>query len=79
MHDTDELATPSDRVVQLVRTKSEADVAAELKAKVAEAFKVVCAAMDEAASHGFAVRWAAFAPNMIGRHEVVDLHLIKRV
>lgn len=66
------------RVFALAPTRPDAEHAAELKAKIAEAMRPVCALMDEAAQAGFFVRWAGVNPGIYGRHEVQDLHLVKR-
>jgi hypothetical protein len=74
-------AEPSDdrsNIAQLVPTKPDADIAAELKAKIAEALKPVCALIDEAAAAGFLVNWTNIHPNAFGKREVIDLHLVKR-
>jgi hypothetical protein len=65
-------------VVQLVTTKSDAEIAAELKARLQEAFKPVLAIFDEAATHGLAIRWDAIKPvSPRYKHEVTGLNIIK--
>jgi hypothetical protein len=65
-------------VAQLVPTKSDADRAGDLKAQLHAAWLPILALMDEAAKAGFLVRWAAVQPNLFGKHELIDLHLVKR-
>ena len=64
--------------VRIVAGKSDADRAADLKQRGQIAFAAVLALMDEAASAGFLLRWGGIAPNAFGRHELVDLHLLKK-
>lgn len=68
----------SDAVAQLVTTKPEAEIAADLKRRIEEALKPVCELCDEAAHHGLMVQWDALAagpPTM--RHAVRGLRLVK--
>ena len=65
-------------VVQLVTTRSDTEIAAELKARLQEAFKPVLAIFDEAATHGLAIRWDAIKPvSPRYKHEVTGLNIIK--
>ena len=57
---------------------SEADRAADLKRRAAEALAPVLAIMDEAVRQGLMVRWANVGMNSFGMHEVIDLHIEKR-
>lgn len=68
----------SDEVVNLVPTKSDAEVAVELKQKMEEAMKPVCAIMDEAVAHKLVIRFQgimAGPPYM--RHQVIGLEVVK--
>lgn len=62
----------------LIPAKPDAERAAEFKARITEVLKPFLALMDEAAQAGFLVRWQGIAPGAFGRHEIVDLHLLKR-
>lgn len=66
------------RAIQLVTTKPEAELAADYKARAVEALRPMLSLMDEAAEDGFLIRWMALQPNAFGKHEAVDLHLVKR-
>lgn len=63
-------------VARLVPTKCEADIAADLKRRIDEAFGPVLALMDEAATHGFFVRWDGIVPKPpFLKHGLVNLRL----
>lgn len=58
--------------------KSEAELAAEFKARIAAAFVEVCSIMDEAASKGLLVRWDGVGPAApLFKHQVVGLRIEK--
>ena len=44
-------------VVQLVTTRSDAEIAADLKRRLLEVFKPVLEIFDEAATSGLAIQW----------------------
>lgn len=67
-----------DKTLRLVTNTPDTERATELKARLSEALKPVLHIMDEAAAYGFLVRWQAVGPGLFGRHEVIDLHLVKR-
>ena len=58
--------------------KSEAEIVADLKQRSEKAFKDLCLVMDDCARAGFALRWASVQSTIYLRHEVADLHLVKR-
>jgi hypothetical protein len=65
-------------VVQLVTTRSDAEIAADLKRRLLEAFKPVLEIFDEAATSGLAIQWdniKPIAPRY--KHEVNGLRIIK--
>jgi hypothetical protein len=66
-------------VVQLVPTKPEAEIAAELKKRLEEAFKPIAALIDEAAKQGLQVQWDQFAPGppWAPHHTLVGLRLVR--
>ena len=66
------------RVAQLVPGKTDADRAAEIKQRAQAAWAPILALMDEAAATGFLLRWQGITPNAFGKHELVDLHLLKK-
>ena len=63
---------------RLIPNKPETEIAADLKKRINDVLNQVCPLMDEAAKAGFLVRWAGINPGQFGRHEVFDLHLLKR-
>lgn len=63
--------------VRLVPTKSDADLAAELKDRIRAALAPVCALMDEAAQSHLLVSFMT-GPNHFGKFEVKELCLMKR-
>jgi hypothetical protein len=65
-------------VARIFPGKSDFDRAADLKQRGQVAFASILALMDEAASAGFLLRWGGIAPNAFGKHELVDLHLLKK-
>lgn len=81
-HDDHGPAAPSDqtdRVVELVTTRSDAAVAADLKRRFEEAMAPVCAIMDEAVALGLQVQFdniAFFGPPHL-RHKVNNLRVVK--
>jgi hypothetical protein len=68
-----------DDPIRLVPTRSEADIAADIKRKIEEAYVPVCAIMDEAGREGFQVLFDNIIyqgpPQM--RHKVNGLRLVK--
>lgn len=71
---------PSGPVVPLqlaVANQSEKERAAEITGTVGQLIRPVLDLMDQAAREGFKVQWQ-IGLDMYGRHQLVDLHLIKR-
>ncbi len=64
-------------VIDLPQRPTEQERAGELKALVSEEMRAVLDLMDQAAREGFKVQWN-IGLDMYGRHQLVDLHLIKR-
>ena len=65
-------------VVQLVTTRSDAEIAADLKRRLLEAFKPVLEIFDEAATSGLAIQWDNIKPvSPRYKHEVNGLRIIK--
>jgi len=65
-------------IAKLVTTKPEAEIAADLKARLEAALAPVAALIDEAAGHGLQVNWDGFVmgpPTM--RHRVNNLRLVR--
>lgn len=56
------------KVAQLVTTKSEADIAADLKARAVEAMKPVADLMREANAAGLRLTWDTIQPNGFGQY-----------
>jgi hypothetical protein len=71
------MSSPAEPIA-LVTTKPEADIAADLKAKLEAALAPVCDLFDEATRHGLMVQWDAIAPGPpFLRHAVRGLRLVK--
>jgi hypothetical protein len=65
-------------VVQLVTTRSDTEIAADLKRRLLEAFKPVLDIFDEAATSGLAIQWDNIKPiSPRYKHEVNGLRIIK--
>jgi hypothetical protein len=65
-------------VVQLVTTRSDAEIAADLKRRLLEAFKPVLEIFDEASSSGLAIQWDNIKPvSPRYKHEVNGLRIVK--
>jgi hypothetical protein len=65
-------------IAQLVPTKREADIAADLKDRLAKALEPVGVLMDEANAHGLMVQWDSFAPQPpYYKHKPNNLRLVK--
>lgn len=50
------------KIVNLVTTKSDAEIAADIKARIIEAAAPLCAIFDEAAAQGLGVQWDSILP-----------------
>ena len=78
-YDPDVVASRPDAPVHILDTgPSEADKAAELKERMRKLLVEVCGLMDEGMREGLMIRWANIGMNPYGRHEAVDLHVMKR-
>ena len=65
-------------IAQLVTTKPEAEIAADLKARIVEALGPVTELMDEAALHGLLVQWDGLSPQPpFFKHRVINLRLVR--
>lgn len=62
--------------VRLVTTKSDAELANELKDKVAEVYEPLLALLNEYDKHGFNVQ-AGVGKNAFGKYVIVQLQVIK--
>jgi hypothetical protein len=71
-------AEDSEPVVQLVTTKSEAEVAADLKQRLLQQIRPVLEIFDEAAASGLAIQWDSISPvSPRYKHEVMGLKIVK--
>ena len=65
-------------VVQLVTTRSDVEIAEELKRRLIERMKPVLEIFDEAAASGLAIQWESIAPGSPRyKHEVKGLRIVK--
>jgi hypothetical protein len=65
-------------VVSLVTTRSDAEIAASLKARMLEAMKPVLAIFDEATAAGLIIQWDGLAPEPpFFKHQIQGLRLVK--
>jgi len=65
-------------IVKLVTKKTDADIAADLKLRVAAAMKEVCLLFDEAQGQGFTIQWGGFTPQPpTFKHTLVGLTIMK--
>jgi hypothetical protein len=65
-------------IARLMPTRSDGDIAAELKARVAEAMKPVLAIFDEAVAAGLVIHWDTIAPAPpFFKHQIHGLKLVK--
>lgn len=76
-HPLSNMPDPFSNVVPM--PPSEAERAAQFKARAAKLIVELCLLMDEAQRENMAIRWVNIGLNPWGRHEVVDLHIIKRL
>ncbi|MBV9563884.1 MAG: hypothetical protein JOY90_26085 [Bradyrhizobium sp.] len=71
-------AENSESVVQLVTTRSEAEIAADLKQRLLQQIKPVLELFDEAADAGLAIQWDSISPvSPRYKHEVIGLRIVK--
>jgi hypothetical protein len=65
-------------VVQLVTTRSDTEIAADIKRRLLEAFKPVLEIFDEASTSGLAIQWDNIKPvSPRYKHEVNGLRVVK--
>ena len=68
----------SEPVVQLVTTRSEAEIAADLKKRLLQEIRPVLAIFDEAASYGLTIQWDGISPlSPRYKHELTGLRIVK--
>jgi hypothetical protein len=71
-------AENSESVVQLVTTRSEAEIAADLKQQLLQQIKPVLELFDEAAAAGLTIQWDSISPvSPRYKHEVIGLRIVK--
>lgn len=65
-------------IAQLITTRPEADIAADLKKRIEAALEPLAVLFDEAAQHGLLVQWDGILPGPpYFRHAVRGLRLVK--
>jgi hypothetical protein len=65
-------------VVQLVTTRSDAEIAADLKQRLLQEIRPVLAIFDEAASYGLTIQWDGISPlSPRYKHELTGLRVVK--
>jgi hypothetical protein len=65
-------------VVQLIPTRSDAEIAEELKRKLIEHMRPVLEIFDEAAASGLVIQWDSISPSSPRyKHEVKGLRIVK--
>lgn len=67
---------PRNNITQLVPTKSDAELAQELKSKVEEVYAPLLALLNEYDMYGFNVQ-ASVGKNAFGKYHIVQLQVIK--
>ena len=67
----------SGEIARLVPTKSEAEIAADIKKRLEAAFEPVLAIFDEAAQRGLQISWDGIALGPAFRHRINGLRIIK--
>jgi hypothetical protein len=71
-------ADNSESIVQLITTRSDAEIAEDLKRRLIEHIKPVLEIFDEAAAAGFAIQWETISPSSPRyKHEVKGLKIVK--
>jgi hypothetical protein len=65
-------------VVQLIPTRSEAEIAEDLKRRLIEHMKPVLEIFDEAAASGLAIQWESISPGSPRyKHEIKGLRVVR--
>jgi len=68
----------AESVVQLIPTRSDAEIAEELKRKLIEHMRPVLEIFDEAAASGLVIQWDSISPSSPRyKHEVKGLRIVK--
>ena len=71
-------AEPSEPVVQLVTTRSDAEIAEDLKRRVLEQMQPVLEIFDEAATSGLSIQWEGVSPvSPRYKHQLNGLKIVK--
>ncbi|HLX16370.1 MAG TPA: hypothetical protein VKS24_14340 [Bradyrhizobium sp.] len=71
-------ADHSEPVVQLIPTRSEAEIAADLKRRLIAHMTPILEIFDEAAAAGLAIQWESISPSSPRyKHEVKGLRIVK--
>ncbi|MEJ1978655.1 MAG: hypothetical protein WDN49_23630 [Acetobacteraceae bacterium] len=67
-----------DSIVQFVTTRSDAEIAADLKRRVLEDIRPVLQIFDEAAEAGLLIQWDSIKPQLPRyKHEMLGLRIVK--
>jgi len=65
-------------VVQLITTRSDAEIAEDLKRRLIEHMKPVLEVFDDAAASGLVIQWESISPSSPRyKHEVKGLRIVK--
>jgi hypothetical protein len=68
----------SEPIVQLIPTRSDAEIAEDLKRRLIEHMKPVLEIFDDAAAAGLAIQWESISPSSPRyKHEVKGLRIVK--
>lgn len=77
MSDADQQES-QESIVQLVTTRSDAEIAADLKRRMMEDIRPVLQIFDEAAEAGLVVQWDSIKPQLPRyKHELLGLRIVK--
>ncbi len=77
MNDADQQES-QDSIVQLVTTRSDAEIATDLKRRMLEDIRPVLQIFDEAAEAGLVVQWDSIKPQLPRyKHEMLGLRIVK--
>ncbi len=77
MSDADQQES-QDSIIQLVTTRSDAEIAADLKRRMLEDIRPVLQIFDEAAEAGLVIQWDSIKPQLpCYKHEMVGLRIVK--
>ena len=71
-------ADQQEPIVQLVTTRSDAEIAADLRQRLLREIRPVLQIFDEAAEAGLAIQWDSISPlSPRYKHEVTGLRIVK--